>query len=516
MPRGTPSNFPIMEIFGPVVQGEGALIGKPTHFVRFGGCDYRCSWCLFPNVQVRMYGWGKGSKKIKDIAIGDQLIGYDERTGTLQSTTVVAKTVHASEDIWSIGIGNYTGSVRDSLRPNVTVATGDHPWMTKRGWVRTRDLQAGDVIYSAKDAQITSWLMKQSNPMKNPAVAFKVHSRGLGSRIISSSEKRIKELCDVHGLPLQLCQMQVRVGHRYPDFVIPGTNKAVEVYSPSYQNREAAGYAETLIRDYSEVGWEVLPLQVRPWFRDDALLKELNAFIMNGRTVQTVQPMPVKGKGPTRNNNLVYDITCEPYPTFFANGMLTHNCDSKFAVIPEEIQAHKTMMTVEEIVASLKKLPGTPNWVTLSGGNPALFRLTELVKALQEEGWQVAVETQGTACPEWLGNCDLVTISPKPPSSGMTTNWAKLDQFMKLPTEFVLKVVCFDEADLDYAETVRQRYLDVPFFLQVGNTVGEDDALSLLEKLRWLSESALKRPKLEDVAVLPQLHVLLYLNERAR
>ena len=35
----------ISEIFGPTIQGEGALVGKPTVFVRTGGCDYRCSWC---------------------------------------------------------------------------------------------------------------------------------------------------------------------------------------------------------------------------------------------------------------------------------------------------------------------------------------------------------------------------------------------------------------------------------------------------------------------------------------
>lgn len=35
----------ISEIFGSTVQGERALIGKPTVFVRTGGCDFRCSWC---------------------------------------------------------------------------------------------------------------------------------------------------------------------------------------------------------------------------------------------------------------------------------------------------------------------------------------------------------------------------------------------------------------------------------------------------------------------------------------
>ncbi|MDC0739123.1 7-carboxy-7-deazaguanine synthase QueE [Cognatishimia sp. SS12] len=39
------SRLRIAEIFGPTIQGEGALIGEPTVFVRTGGCDYRCVWC---------------------------------------------------------------------------------------------------------------------------------------------------------------------------------------------------------------------------------------------------------------------------------------------------------------------------------------------------------------------------------------------------------------------------------------------------------------------------------------
>lgn len=35
----------VLEIFGPTLQGEGAVIGAPTMFIRFGGCDYRCEQC---------------------------------------------------------------------------------------------------------------------------------------------------------------------------------------------------------------------------------------------------------------------------------------------------------------------------------------------------------------------------------------------------------------------------------------------------------------------------------------
>ncbi len=39
------ATFPVMEIFGPTIQGEGGMIGVKTMFIRFGGCDYRCELC---------------------------------------------------------------------------------------------------------------------------------------------------------------------------------------------------------------------------------------------------------------------------------------------------------------------------------------------------------------------------------------------------------------------------------------------------------------------------------------
>jgi len=52
----------ISEIFGPTVQGEGALTGRPTVFVRTAGCDYRCSWCdtlfaVLPDYRDQWQGW---------------------------------------------------------------------------------------------------------------------------------------------------------------------------------------------------------------------------------------------------------------------------------------------------------------------------------------------------------------------------------------------------------------------------------------------------------------------------
>lgn len=43
------TKYPVSEIFGPTIQGEGEHQGVPTHFVRFAGCDYKCEWCDTPH-----------------------------------------------------------------------------------------------------------------------------------------------------------------------------------------------------------------------------------------------------------------------------------------------------------------------------------------------------------------------------------------------------------------------------------------------------------------------------------
>lgn len=37
--------IPVVEMFGPTIEGEGAVIGTPTMFIRFGLCDYKCTRC---------------------------------------------------------------------------------------------------------------------------------------------------------------------------------------------------------------------------------------------------------------------------------------------------------------------------------------------------------------------------------------------------------------------------------------------------------------------------------------
>ena len=153
-------------------------------------------------------------------------------------------------------------------------------------------------------------------------------------------------------------------------------------------------------------------------------------------------------------------------------------CDTMYAVEPAEVRRNSERLSTEQIVDRLQGLSGAPQWVILSGGNPALHELGALVQVLHEVGQKVAVETQGSIWRGWLSDVDRLTISPKPPSSGMATrsHRSQVEEFMSraLSTNSagsVLKIVCFDEEDLAWAKEIATSWPDVELFLSAGTPV---------------------------------------------
>jgi len=183
------------------------------------------------------------------------------------------------------------------------------------------------------------------------------------------------------------------------------------------------------------------------------------------------------------------------------------------------------MLTSADIIAELNVLgQDCYDHVTLSGGNPALLpQLGELIEQLHAAGKQVALETQGSRWQDWFLLIDDLTISPKPPSSGMNTDWEKLDEIvgtlLKHEAQFCIKVVVFNEEDLMYAKRVHQRYPRVPFYVQAGNDqLAEEDTARLLpyllERYEWLIARTMTDAELNSVYVLPQLHTWVWGNKK--
>ncbi|WP_053362976.1 7-carboxy-7-deazaguanine synthase QueE [Bacillus sp. FJAT-27251] len=180
-----------------------------------------------------------------------------------------------------------------------------------------------------------------------------------------------------------------------------------------------------------------------------------------------------------------------------------------------------------QIWEELKSLGGARfSHVTISGGNPALLKnLDGLVTVLKENNIKLCLETQGSKWQEWMTSIDELTLSPKPPSSGMITDYEKLDDIVgrlrssDFPGNISLKVVVFTGEDYEFARNIHNRYPGVPFFVQIGNDdpVTTDNGTliaSLLKKYETLIDRVAADQELNDVKVLPQLHTLLWGNKR--
>jgi 7-carboxy-7-deazaguanine synthase len=201
-------------------------------------------------------------------------------------------------------------------------------------------------------------------------------------------------------------------------------------------------------------------------------------------------------------------------------------CDTLYAVLPQ-YRAEWAPMTSEEILARIDALTaGHPILVTLTGGNPASQPLGPLIELGRSRGYGFAVETQGSVAAPWFAALDWLILSPKPPSSGMTTDWDALESCLDAAGQgprLALKIVVFDDADFAYAKDLSRRYPALPVYLQVGNPAplitadggqSEDaDIDDLGARLRWLI-GRVTEDRWFEATVLPQLHVLAWGNRR--
>lgn len=199
-------------------------------------------------------------------------------------------------------------------------------------------------------------------------------------------------------------------------------------------------------------------------------------------------------------------------------------CDSLHAVLPEQVKESASYLDVHGIMDILEGLGSHCRTVTLSGGNPAMHNLSSLVYELQYARYLVAIETQGTIWQDWIRECDIVTISPKPPSSEMSTDFKKLTTFFhSIPSDqLCVKIVVFDDADYEYALQVYDRFKDqgesISWYLQPGTDVMPTETYqelceyrnNICETAKDIIDKACHDPRAQAFRILPQVHSLLY------
>jgi 7-carboxy-7-deazaguanine synthase len=192
-------------------------------------------------------------------------------------------------------------------------------------------------------------------------------------------------------------------------------------------------------------------------------------------------------------------------------------CDSLHAVDSAFRHTWATM-TPEAIWAEVERLSSAqPLTVSISGGNPAIQDFGPVIALGKARGYQFACETQGSISKPWFKELSTLVLSPKPPSSGETPDWAAFDACLQAGPEIALKIVVFDEVDFAWARAASARYPDLPLFLQPGNaSVDPDTPIDLTQamaRVEWLiglmTQAAWFKPR-----ILPQLHVLVWGNQR--
>lgn len=206
-------------------------------------------------------------------------------------------------------------------------------------------------------------------------------------------------------------------------------------------------------------------------------------------------------------------------------------CDSPHAVLPHVVRA-APRMTAQDIIEKIRLLPPGPEWIVMSGGNPALYKLSNVVTMLNLHKYKVALETQGTKYKDWIARCQRVCVSPKPPSAKQPTDIAELTNFLShlSPERAFLKIVVFDNTDFDFAKIIHSAFPQYPMYVSAGNDAGatvgnpqrKDErtdiqvATDLINRGRWLANHAMIDDVMRDVKVQCQFHVLLWGNQYGR
>ena len=204
-------------------------------------------------------------------------------------------------------------------------------------------------------------------------------------------------------------------------------------------------------------------------------------------------------------------------------------CDSMHAVDPNQIKKNARYLTQPEIIEELSALGSPAEWLTITGGDPVMHDLTELVNEIGDSRVKVAIETEGYLFKSWLRDCTLIHVSPKGPSSGMLGTKYDYDEMkMKIEpyaaiagiTEVILKVVIFTEEDYKFARQLHRDFPSLEMYLSIGTRLktpsgspitdeGTVKALILRDMQIWFEHMS-RDSVMADCHIFPQLHVLAW------
>ena len=126
--------------------------------------------------------------------------------------------------------------------------------------------------------------------------------------------------------------------------------------------------------------------------------------------------------------------------------------------------AKRFSLSLGDLVAEIGQY--RPTSVVLTGGEPTLVKeMPELVAALRERGYWIAVETNGTDDADWLGFVDYVACSPK----------AEFPDRLALTRADEVRVVASSEKVVDFCRDLRGRIAATDYYVSPCERDGKMD-----------------------------------------
>ena len=113
------AKIPVLEVFGPTIQGEGRVIGRKTMFVRTAGCDYRCSWC------DSAFTWDGSAKEDIQLMSAEEIYNKLREVGGDNFNHV---TISGGNPALIKGIQDLVDHIQTALE---TQGSKFQPWMTQ-------------------------------------------------------------------------------------------------------------------------------------------------------------------------------------------------------------------------------------------------------------------------------------------------------------------------------------------------------------------------------------------------
>jgi 7-carboxy-7-deazaguanine synthase len=540
MPKRKPEQTVNLYSIFPSIDGEVNLYGQGrlTTFIRFAGCNIKCSYCfgVIGGRRIPRIITSNGTnKKLSEVVEGDTLLTFDEN-GDLVETKVV-ETITRKVDRW----------LRIKVNGTLYFVTEEHPFFTNRGLVKASDLTIGDMIMHASPEQKMSFYATNYNSMKDPNVArksgentnYKEVGRKISRTIQKKKEKgtyksawedlsenkkneikekigaanagerngnwgggldknynRLKNL--VRRGEITKCQKCgkftkiYKIGH--------GGGWGLDVHHKDGNNKNddpnnLAVWCESCHYSDHEVGYNF-------WAEERGDGKQLVA--MNGFEVEDIKLFDRKSFSPSiRPKPLkVYNLDCAPYSSYLIDYMWVHNCDTGYALPGKS----GTPTTISAIMKKVDEI-GIPK-VTITGGEPLLQYdgFQQLTKQLYRGNYITTVETNGTFPCGGYGVSGWI-VDYKLPSSGCQDQMLN-EAFIKLTANDFVKFVIKDKQDYDMALDVR-KWLKKEFAVSCQFAFSPvHDKFNPNTLIKWLIKDGVT-----DVSVNFQLHKIIKLKE---